>query len=461
MKKTKKNIFNIILLVLATILIFMLIFVVKAFLHDLRYDEGIFYSFIQKYNFLDFLIWRYQTWSGRITGDGLAYIASFLGIWFYRILAPFCIFLTAYSIIRIYKLKFDFKIFVLTILLIGLVNYSILSSSVFWFNGFIYYLIPVSFGIYSMIIYADFYFRNIFKNNLFKIISSFFSIFIAVFANEQISLIMVVFVLVFHLVFLIKRERIPKSFYFLTVFIIICLSVSLLAPGNKLRMESELHWFPGFNSLPLTAHIKIGVFWLFDSLFNKFFLIIMALSSVPFLLKKKISKKIKFIKDVFFVQLFFIVITKLFQSPFFNFNFLYDFTFLKITYLETLKLSFSHLSFGNFFISTFPFIFWFLFLFNLLILLTNYSKNKYFTLLMFISGICSLILLWFSPTMFGSGNRVLYVCSIIWITLFVGLVCNSKLLNGKGFFLVLFIVLFCNLFPLYYHWLMNGFDVIY
>lgn len=439
-----------------------MVFIVKAFLNDLRYDDGIFYSFTQKYDFLEFLQWRYYSWSGRIVGDGLAYVSSIMGIWFYRIVSMVCLFLTAFSIIRICCPKFDFKIFLFTILLIGgLINFSILTSSIFWFNGFIYYLIPVSFGLYSMIIYADFYFRKIYKNNLLKIFLTFLSIFIAMLSNEQISIVIIVFSFVFHFIYIYKKEKLPKLFYYLTFFSLICLATSLLSPGNKLRIESELHWFPGFDILPISAHIKIGTFLLFDSVVNKLFFIIAALSSIIFTKKKDFNKTIKFIKNIFIIQILFIVVNKLNQSPFLSINFLYNFNFLKITYLETFKLSFSSYSFKDIFIGVSPYIFWALYLINLLILLIYYSKKKYFTFLMFMAGICSIVLLWFSPTMFGSGNRILYVCSIIWITLFVDTVCNSKLLNNKTLFLLLFVVYFNNLFPLYFYWLKEGFKVIY
>ena len=88
-------------ILIPNVVFFFLIFNVKAFLYDNRYDDCFFYQLAIKYDFFDYIIMRYKTWSGRLVGDSLSYFLSLSGIWLYRCLSVCSYLLTIYSICKI------------------------------------------------------------------------------------------------------------------------------------------------------------------------------------------------------------------------------------------------------------------------------------------------------------------------------------------------------------------------
>jgi len=441
-----------------SILVIYMIFQVKAFLTDIRYDDGYFYELTTRYSYFEYIVMRYKTWSGRLVGDSLSYFLSIFGIWSYRILALLSYLLSISSICRIVSGKISKKLWLLTSLLFGIIYFSTLTSAVFWFNGGSYYLVPVSCGLYLLSVFTDYYFYNISHISKSKIFFSFVSIIVAFFSNEQISMVVLLICTSFIVLQVFMGRKNKLFFLALMVFMFFCLLISLLSPGNRVRLISEEHWYPGFNQIPLSSKIKVGIFWFFDSIVNK--LIVFSYISVFVIYKQ--AKKYKLNKLCLILlgmQLGLIFANKLLMNYFIDFSTIYNFTFIKDVYLESLEYTANRLGFVALLVKLYPYIFWSLFYTNIFFLLEKISKRKTFFLILLIAALGSLCMMWFTPTIFVSGNRVLYVYSIIFVIILTGLINDMKLdIISLCVLLVLFL---SNMLPISFNWINYGFKVYY
>jgi len=346
----------------------------------------------------------------------------------------------------------------LTSLLFGIIYFSTLTSAVFWFNGGSYYLVPVSCGLYLLSVFTDYYFYNISHISKSKIFFSFVSIIVAFFSNEQISMVVLLICTSFIVLQVFMGRKNKLFFLALMVFMFFCLLISLLSPGNRVRLISEEHWYPGFNQIPLSSKIKVGIFWFFDSIVNK--LIVFSYISVFVIYKQ--AKKYKLNKLCLILlgmQLGLIFANKLLMNYFIDFSTIYNFTFIKDVYLESLEYTANRLGFVALLVKLYPYIFWSLFYTNIFFLLEKISKRKTFFLILLIAALGSLCMMWFTPTIFVSGNRVLYVYSIIFVIILTGLINDMKLdIISLCVLLVLFL---SNMLPISFNWINYGFKVYY
>jgi hypothetical protein len=462
-------------------LLFLLTFQVKALIHDPTTDDQRYYNFTREYSLKGFIQYYYTSWSGRMTGNGIAYLFSVNGIWPYRIVTMFSILLTIYSISKICFKKSTLITIFFTLAAFSLFGVRPLASAFFWIIGAPYYGVPVAFGLYTMTMYADTFFYGRKKFFALRILSSFIASAVAIMGNEQLAFTMIAFIVIFHVIQIINKNRIPRIFYMLSLFSIFGTIASVTAPGDFARWHFELRWFPNFDKLSLAAHIHIGMYWLFDSIVNKMESVVLLLSLIPIIssIKTKVSHKILYI---FVFQFLIIVALKIiptltqFNSKF-NPNyyvFLYNFSFLKEAFDKDVFTVLSAKPIQQVLPGILPFIFWGVYLLNLFFLLVKYSKEKVVTLLLLLAGLASLIVMWFSPTLFASENRVLYVCCVLWSILFLRHIptLNVKRENqtsvssynyneGNILLFILFFFSGINLLSVLINWIIKGFYIIY
>lgn len=404
----KRDIFGITLFILTEIVILIAIFIVKIQPND----DLQFQAASTQYSFWDFVYYHeYLNWSGRISANGLFYLSTKLGIWTYKLIAPLSIFLTSYSISKFFTKKINLRYILLITLSFSLISHRILGESLFWFTGSFNYLVPVSCGLFCLIPYIN---NSCTKKNKIGFFFITIASLIATLGNEQIAFVMIAFILIFHLSQKIKKRSIDTSLYFLTTIIILGTVINLISPGNKIRWTQELHWIPGFNQLSTIDHISLGISWISNTLLNRFFLILLFLSSIPILFKEKLKKKTKT----------------------FYFFFLFQFTTLLL-----IKIISNFIQIPKFFFNPF----WILYLINLFFLIIQSSSKKIFTFECLMAGLGSLIIMWFSPTIYASSDRVMYVASIFWIIVIISFLDQLKLIT-KNKITTLFFILFTGSF---------------
>ncbi|WP_279625127.1 DUF6056 family protein [Enterococcus haemoperoxidus] len=137
-------------------------------------------------------------------------------------------------------------------------------------TGAINYLWPLALVMFSLIPYADYFFRN--KKTSIRVYI--LPVLIFSFSNEQLIACVIGVVLSYHSAMLIKKRKENYFLYIPTAFFTTGFSFMFLAPGNKLRMQKEIAmWMPDFNELSPFARILRGSSWLFEGWQTKLLLL--------------------------------------------------------------------------------------------------------------------------------------------------------------------------------------------
>lgn len=271
--------------------------------------------------------------------------------------------------------------------------------------------------------------------------------FIASISNEQVALCLSTFSLISITISFYYKRKINIRLLLLTFLIIIATSILIFAPGNKLRWVSEVHtWFPGYDKLTLKSKIHLGLIWIYKQLYYEMRNIILLLSAIIFCIYCKEKGKYN-IAFFIFSLMFFTIIASIFLDN----HIFYNFDLIK-------SYSFSHNIFyfwksdTGFTISVFPYIFWTIFGILLFYLILTVSKNKFFHFLCLAGSICTMVIMFFSPTIYASGPKTLVVGSVLLSIVSASLIKEFKLLESRLSVFLFSCLPFLNLIQLYISW---------
>ncbi len=424
-------------------------------------DDTWFRDISNQFSFFDYLNFRFNEWSGRIPVEAALYFFLNGKVWAWRILNTSLIISLGYLMLRTLKRKVLFQELLAVVLLLGFFSHSILSSGLLWITGSMNYLWPICGALFAMIPFADYLLRDEPEKNTIKLILSGFIGFISTHSNEQVALCMISFSVISIIVPLIKKKEINIKLIFLLLVYIIGALILFLAPGNSKRFISETAtWFPGFDKLSLKDHVYVGTIWIFNKLFNEMKYIILLLSGVSTILvyrKMEDKKSFSYILVSISIVLFVIVLS---VSLIDNIKFLfYDFSAIQKLDIGNGLLHFWRIG-PHFFITLFPYIFWSIYLAVLICLVVLASDQKYFVLLCLLASIASMVVMFASPTIYASGNRVLTVSSVLILLVITNLIIKSNLLNNKAIWLIICTFSATNILSLFFNWLINGYSPI-
>ena len=407
-------------------------------------------------------------------------ISKSLIIW--KVFTPFLFVLLIYSIIKMIistneKNKQNISGIILFVTLTFAYIYPlVLTSSMFWIAGSFIYLWPVSIGCYSFLHFT------LLSNNkevkLWKMVLFLISAFYAAFSQEQISLILSVFSIIFIIYFSIIKHRPFNRYLMIQTFIYICGTLFLLLyPSSHSRFQSEIiTWYPEFSNLTIWDKIFRGSIWLFDQLFNKEKFIIIIILALLFIynLRYCILRRTKIIIGMILaLPLSILLLSSLpvdtfidklgrgiqyFQGGIFRISF------------DSYLLDFISFNVKNYhFSSSFEYIRFFFWLFYLVCipLVTFFiGKDRQFQLITFliiVAGMLSSSLMFFSPTIYASGHRIFFPMDVLFV-LFCGLLYNKAGINRnqrQSKFLFIYSVYPAILYiTLLWIW-RNGYSVLY
>ncbi|QGG58193.1 DUF6056 family protein [Paenibacillus sp. B01] len=403
----------------------------------------------------EWIAYRYQNWSSRLFSETLFYLILGHGVWFWKLFNPLIIFLLSYAMIRLLKKEVDLKDFLLSLTLIGFLSKPILSSSFFWITGSLVYLWPITIGLFVLIPYSDHLFRGEAKLSFKKFLLFLFLVAMSCLSNEQMILCVTAFAVLTHISRAIEKKKQDKYLLVLTSAMVIGLIFVLTAPGNDLRFASEVKsWYPGFDDLSLKDHVYVGVIWMYDKLFNQMNILITFTSAVIiWILFKNGWYEKKNILPYIFLVLFSINIamslTEFYGYLFRDFNQIKNFNFLHTTF-DASEWNI------KFFSALIPYIFWSLYLILLMILSIKVSHKKVLSFFLFMSAISAMAVMFFSPTIFVSGNRVLTVSAIIILFLNIKMIKENGLDFPKPMFLLISVFSVVNLIELVMWWNKDG-----
>ncbi|NMD68802.1 hypothetical protein HHO41_00780 [Bacillus sp. DNRA2] len=375
--------------------------------------------------FFDWISTRYFTWSGRLFPDTMVYVLLDEYLWLWRILNAAFLMLLAYGIVRLIKKEVKRSEFLTSLLVIGFFAEAILRHGLFWITGTVNYLWPIALGIIAMIPFAEKILgkQTVISNKLIVIAA--FSGIIASISNEQVALCMSTFSIISLVVDYLRHKTIDKKLISLAGLILIGSCILLLAPGNAVRWEEEVgRWFPGYDELTLKSKFHLGIIWLYERFFVVMRHLVLLLALFVFIYYKDKFKEINKYKTVYVIfstQLFFAISSVLLNiQSFYNFGL-----------INSYRISHSIFQFWKsdlgFLIAIFPYVFWTLFSVCLLILIINMSKHPVFVFLCLAAAVATLMVMFFSPTIYASIERTQVVASVL-IAIVI-----SHLLIEKGY----------------------------
>lgn len=352
----------------------------------------------------------YYNWSGRIGANALIYLLVVLNLNIWKALNALMICLLAYSINRIFKRQVTFIDFLFVLFTFGLISQRILTSSTFCFHGSFAYLWPFVAGIFSLIPLADIFFRSEQpKRALMPLYLA--AIVYSVLSNEQIGLVLFTLYGLYVLYAWVTKKECSYELYGFLALIFGLLLVVLLAPGNAIRYQAEIkRWYPDFNDISFALWLKRNIEWFFEKFFIQQWRLVILLGGIASYCHYKVLKQRNYVLEI-------LVVTAIAAALITDLKGLDDWLF-------AFKKDSSFRSF-------FPYLFWSVYLLALSYSLVKIDDKWIFNLILLAAGISSMLLIWFSPTIYGSGNRVLLLCSIILIILINKLRLQSQIMINR------------------------------
>jgi hypothetical protein len=369
-----------------------------------RSDDADFLQMAQSKSYISFITVRYLTWSSRIIAETLTYFLVKENLIIWKILNVLMIFLMAYSANRIFRKKVSIIDFVFMLFTFGLIGNRILTSSTFAFHGSFNYMWPTAAGLFALIPLADVFFRSEMPGNLGIKILHGAAIVLSVLSNEQMGLILFVFYCLYLAYAYFKGIKTPKFLYVYLALIFCLLLIFYLAPGNSLRYHAEIvAWYPDFNQISFLTHMSRNITWFYEKYFYEQRYIVLLLGALASYLFYNKTGKRNFILECMTV----LPIAMLFMRGIRDYH-----SLLFIFEAKALEKAFLSYSPWILALPAIMFIYWSIYLVVLAYTLVAIDREKIINLLILAAGMSSMLLMWLSPTIYGSANRVLLVCSI-------------------------------------------------
>lgn len=233
----------------------------------------------------DALSWvthRYTTWSGRVFSEGFVYVFNRIPLVYYKLINV-ALFATLISILYLYHKTFTRHVssskaaymIVVSGIFLYLLNPSTLSPGVLWMTGSMYYFWIAVIGLTGLYPLCVLVLRSRPVHPVLMVLGLILSV-VAASSQEQAGAIIVGLsaLLLFYQLYLYFHKHQPNHshIYWSTVWFITTLAAfyfSIKSPGNALRLKSEVaYWLPDFYTMPLLHHIDFGIRWVLDGLVN-------------------------------------------------------------------------------------------------------------------------------------------------------------------------------------------------
>lgn len=410
-------------------------------------DDVFFYQHSRSMGFLEYLGWRYETWVGRMAGEAMVYIAFRHNLWLWRMVNAFMLVLLPIGIIKLAEkaaklpeggisrwyeripVAAETGSFELSAAVTAVVGYFLMAATTFgyaavWMNGSIFYTWSFTCGIWALLPLADL----VFETGKFCKRQLFYSIPCAVIASmsiEQMGAVLLTFEVLGLLFLLWKERKLHWEMVLQTAVTVAAFTVLFLAPGNELRVASEVaNWMPQYQDLTVGEHLFITAQWLLSSFANenKLFLCAVWIMGILLMVQRKEKKK----QDMVWMTAA-AVFTLAALLPFAGVTVLSDVgmnigdIMLPVEKVPTV----ADLTGQN----KAALLWWTAALLFTFAYLWKVSGFQVTLLLAYLAGIASEAILYCSPTMYASGARVYYLTDLLY--LFVILTLSLELRNKK------------------------------
>lgn len=396
-------------------------------------DDVFFYQQSRSRGFFEYLGWRYETWVGRMAGEAMVYVAFRHNLWLWRIVNALMLVLLPMGILKLAEKaaklpeggltrwyeripaaletgRFELSTVVMAVAGYFLMAATTLGYAAVWMNGSIFYTWSFTCGIWALLPVADL----VFETGKFRRAQLIYSIPCAVIASmsiEQMGAVLLAFEVLGVLFLLWKERKIQWEMLIQTAVTIIAFTMLFLAPGNELRVASEVsNWMPQYHDLTLGEHLFITVQWLLSSFANenKLFLCALWILGILLLLQRKDKKK----QDILWMASA-AVFTAAALLPFAGVTVLSDVGMdIGDIMLTVEKVPAAADLTGQ---NIAALLWWTAALVFTFCYLWKVSGFQVTLLLTYLAGIASEAILYCSPTMYASGARVYYLTDLLYL----------------------------------------------
>ena len=224
--------------------------------------------------FFEYLKMRYITWEGRMTSEAMTYISMYFGKSFWNVANAGMFTLLVGGLVKIIK-KISRQIepqkeaaltfFMCTgILMMGV---TVIGYAGFWVTGSTFYLWSVVAGVWAAIPIAELAFSPQevnWKSYLYAIPCGF----IAAMGLEQIAAVVITFGVLTIIYHFYKEKKVHILTTVEIVIMIAGLVLLFISPGTSARGGQELEWMPEFDTMSVPHHIFITLQWILSGFAN-------------------------------------------------------------------------------------------------------------------------------------------------------------------------------------------------
>lgn len=432
-------------------------FCIFCFIHYSDGDDAFFAEVTSTRSYFEYLKYRYETWTGRMGGESLVYLVFRLGgIWFWRIVNSLMVVALPLLLLNLSAITRGFCLFnccckgnpsqnhlcnweIIRLLLVVFSGYLLMDVMTFghsavWVNGSIFYTWCIVCGLLSVLPAVKYFYGLRFEKWEFA-----YAIplgVVAAMSIEQIGAVLFAFVVAVLFGGLLQKKKLNAWLLLQAIAILASMLVLFLAPGNDLRTAiSYEEWVPPeFIRLSVGEHLFLTYQWLISSFANEgrlFFLCIWFLGSLLLLQDKNASKRLIWIVPavIFSVVALLPFVTVCVLS---NVGLAYIDPAVKLEVLP----SWEAMSFAN----VAALATWTLATVFTIPFLWKVSKSS-MVLLVFAAAIASECVMYFSPTIYASGERVYYMTSLLFIFIMIQFLLKLKSEKMKNLFTVVIVVL--------------------
>lgn len=211
-------------------------------------DDLYFLTVYREGNIIDLLSKRYMVWSGRLSVEFLMMHTIGLDA-FWRLGIPLTVLIGCFSICRIATNNVSVLQFTLVFFLFALIPADMNAGSAWWITGFYNYLLPISIALY---VYSIAYRSSSKTEKALSILLSFYFPFM-----EQVGLSFTIALIV---MLAIRKERRLAFNYVILGISALCTAICILAPGNFLRTVHETwSWFPQYQFYGTITKLALGL----------------------------------------------------------------------------------------------------------------------------------------------------------------------------------------------------------
>ncbi len=365
-------------------------------------DDLYFLTVFNQGGIIDLLSKRYMIWSGRLSIEFVMMHTIGFNL-FWRLGIPLAVLISCFSICRIVTKNVSFILFSIIFLLFVLIPGDMNAGSAWWITGFYNYLLPISIALY---VYSIAYRSSNKTEKILGILLSFYFPFM-----EQVGLCFTIALIV---LLAVKQKRRLTFNYIILAISSLSTAICVLAPGNFLRTIHETwSWFPQYQFYGTITKIALGLDKLHQAITFKgnipviicFFLI----SLIGFKTNKtSIAVKISTIILTIYTSL--LISTWLTDNLIFP-NFMSGKTIFS-TQWDNMGVALSYMSMLLAITSSF----------TILISLRNNAEHIAISFIAMLLGYMSIMMMGFSPTVYGSGLRVDYLFEFMFILSCCGLI---------------------------------------